>query len=334
MHLPAFVLLLTLWFAAEAHSQQRFATLGDFALENGQTIQNCRIGYRTFGRLNADRSNAVLVPTWFTGNSAQKSFVAAPGSLADSTKFFTIVVDALGNGVSSSPSNSPTQPGKAFPTVGIRDMVRSQHELLTNHLGLNRVYAVLGISMGGMQSFQWAVSYPRFMDKVVPIIGSPKQSSYDKLLWNSELKAIERAGDCPTCEATAMRTVGAIHLDHLYTPQWHQRELKAEDYERKIAEVEENYATLQAQDWACQLRAMIAHDVFQGRSMDELRKRLKAKLLVVVATQDHMVNPQAAMDFARAMNAPLVELTSDCGHMATSCEGEKMNEAVAAFLAK
>lgn len=313
-------------------AQQRFANLGAFELENGQTIQDCKIGYRTFGRLNADRSNAVIVPTWFTGTSAQKSFVAAPGSLADSTKFFTVVVDALGNGVSSSPSNSPTQPGKAFPTVGIRDMVRSQHELLTKHLGLNRVYAVLGISMGGMQSFQWAVSYPDFMDKVVPIIGSPKQSSYDKLLWNTELKAIERAGNCPTCEATAMRTVGAIHLDHLYTPQWHQRELKAEDYEQKIAQVEESYAKLQAQDWACQLRAMLAHDVFQGRSVDELRKILKAQLLVIVATQDHMVNPQAAMDFAHALNAKLVELTSDCGHMATSCESGKMNEAVAAFL--
>ncbi len=327
------VLILAL-IGYPAASQQRFASLGDFRLENGQVIQNCQIGYRTFGKLNAARSNAVLVPTWFTGTSQQKSFVAAPGNLADSTKFFAIVVDALGNGVSSSPSNSASQPGKTFPNVSLRDMVRSQYELLTKHLNLNHLYAVLGVSMGGMQSFQWVVSYPGFMDKAVPIIGSPKQSSYDKILWNSELKTIERAGDCATCEATAMRTVGAIHLDHLYTPAWHQRNLKAEDYESKIAKTEDEYAPLHAQDWACQLRAMLGHDVFQGRPVEDVMKSVKAKLLVVVATQDHMVNPQAALDFAKALNAPVVELTSDCGHMATSCESQKLGDAVRDFLAR
>ncbi|MCY7352190.1 MAG: alpha/beta fold hydrolase [Cytophagaceae bacterium] len=328
-----FLFTLPVLLGSHAFAQQRFADLGDFKLENGQTIQACKLGYRTFGQLNAERSNAVLVPTWFTGSSQQKSFVAAPGGIADSTNYFTIVVDALGNGVSSSPSNSVTQPGKAFPAVSIRDMVRSQYELL-NRLKISHLYAVTGISMGGMQSFQWLVSYPDFMDKVVPIIGSPKQSSYDKILWNSELKAIERAGDCATCEATAMKTVGAIHLDHLYTPAWHQRELKAEDYEGRIANVEEDYAKLNAQDWACQLRAMLTHDIYQGRPMAEIKPLVKAKLLVVVATQDHMVNPQAAMDLAKFLSAPLVELTSDCGHMATGCEGKKLAEAVNGFLAK
>lgn len=309
---------------------QQFFSLGDFRQENGQVIQDCRLGYRTFGALNASRSNAVLVPTWFTGTSAQKSFVANAGGLADSTRFFTIIVDAFGNGVSSSPSNSAGQPGKAFPAVSIRDMVRAQYELVSRHLGLPHLYAVMGISMGGMQSFQWAVSYPTMMDNVVPIIGTPKQSSYDKILWNTELRTIERAGE--GAEATAMKTVGAIHFDHLYTPHWHQAHLKAEDYDKSMAAIEAQYATLPAQDWACQLRAMLGHDVFAGRPVADVLAGVKARTLVVVATQDHMVNPQAAIDWAKAANARLLELTSDCGHMATSCESATLVAGVRKFL--
>src|SRR4051812_30552317 len=82
-------------------STQQFADLGTCKLENNQTIQNCRIGYRTFGTLNATRSNAVLVTTWFLGNSEQASgaYVGAD-SLIDPAKYFIIVVDALGDGVS------------------------------------------------------------------------------------------------------------------------------------------------------------------------------------------------------------------------------------------
>src|SRR6266436_6381313 len=110
-----------------AHAQeQQFARLGDFKLESGEVIRDCRIGYRTFGTLNTNQSNAVLFPTWALGTTEQLIGSIGSNKLVDSTKYYVIAVDALANGVSSSPSNSRLQPRMKFPKVTIRDMVNTQ----------------------------------------------------------------------------------------------------------------------------------------------------------------------------------------------------------------
>jgi homoserine O-acetyltransferase len=308
-------------------AQQRFVDLGNFSLENGQVIQNCQLAYRTFGRLNAAKSNAILVPTWFGGTSQGKAFVASPGGIADSTNYFTIVVDALGNGVSSSPSNSTAQAGAQFPKFTIRDMVRSEYELVTKSLGLTHLYAVMGISMGGMQSFEWLVSYPDFMDKVVPIVGTPKQSSYDRLFWGTQLTILERGNFSPE----AMKTVGDLHELNLTTPSYFMSHLKAEEEPDFVQKKENGYVNTNPYNWASQLRAMIGHDIYRSRSMAELKSVIKAKLLVVVAKQDHMVTPGMATELAKFLQVPFVELTSDCGHLAPSCEEETIKKSVRQF---
>ncbi|WP_080239580.1 alpha/beta fold hydrolase [Spirosoma rigui] len=321
----SFVLFLV---TCTAIAQQRFADLGDFQLESGQVIRSCRIGYRTFGTLNQNRSNAILVPTWFGGTSQQKTFVASPGGVADSTRFYTIVVDAFGNGVSSSPSNSTAQPGAQFPQFTIRDLVRAQYQLATKTLGLTHLYAVTGISMGGMQSFEWLVTYPDFMDKVVPIVGTPKQSSYDRLFWGTQLAILER-GNFST---EAMQTVSDLHQLNLSTPGYYFGHMKSEDEPEFVRKNEENALATNPYNWASQLRAMIGQDIYRGRSAAELKSVIRAKLLVIVATQDHMVTPGPATELARALQVPLVELTGDCGHLATSCEEAIVRREAAAFL--
>src|SRR5512141_3382157 len=106
----AFLLLSPTLLAADSVPQQRFAALGDFRLDSDETIRDCRIGYRTAGELNAARSNAILVPSWFAGTSKGLLGWIGPGKLYDTNKYFVIAVDAFGDGVSSSPSNSSAQP--------------------------------------------------------------------------------------------------------------------------------------------------------------------------------------------------------------------------------
>src|SRR6185312_10432895 len=106
-----------------------------------------------------------------------------PGRLVDSSTYFVVLVDAFGNGVSSSPSNSAQQPGDAFPEFTIADIVRSQYRLATETLGLTHLHAVVGISMGGMQVFQWLVAYPGFIDRAVSIVGSPQIQPEERARW-------------------------------------------------------------------------------------------------------------------------------------------------------
>ena len=114
--------------------EQQFANLGDFKLESGEVLRDCRIGYRTFGQLNPGKSNVILFPTWAGGTTEQLAGSVGAGRLADSTKYYVILVDALSNGVSSSPSNSELQPHMQFPKNHRArhdyDATRIAHEVL------------------------------------------------------------------------------------------------------------------------------------------------------------------------------------------------------------
>ena len=314
-----------------------FASLGDFRLESGATIRDCRLAYRTAGKLDAARSNVILFPTWFSGTTQQliDGFIGA-GKLADTNKYYVIAVDALGNGVSCSPSNSKAQPRLKFPQFTIRDMVRSQKELLSR-LNIPHLYAVMGISMGGMQTFEWATLFPDFMEKAVPIAGTPRQTSSDLLLWNAELSAIESDKDWKDgnyTEPPALKTLARIHSFALTTPQFRARETKPGEFANFLTEAEKSPARFDAVNWVRQMQAMLSHDIGHGQPLESAASRIKAKMFVVVAAQDHMVNPATAVELSRLLGVTAMISQSDCGHMVTSCEGPKIVEEVHRFLSR
>jgi len=316
--------------------RQKFASLGDFKLVSGEVLRDCRIGYRTYGRLNPDQSNIILFPTWATGTTEQLQGNVGPGKLADSSRYFVILVDALANGVSSSPSNSLAQPRMKFPKITIRDMVNTQYQLLTRELGIHHVRAVMGISMGGMQTFQWMVSYPDFMDRAIPIVGSPRLAAYDLVLWKAEIDAIEKDPAWKNGDYTAnpaglqLAEFGALVGR---TPQYYNREM-SRDRAVESLEKEAQGPGPDANDHLRQMEAMMAHDVsgeFAG-SLERAAAAVKAKVLVVVGTYDHVVTPGPAKDFAKLTGAEVLEFPSDCGHQTPACEEKAVVARVTAFL--
>jgi homoserine O-acetyltransferase len=330
-----FLLLLPMPLAALAQEQQ-FAKLGDFKLESGEVIRDCRIGYRTFGKLNADKSNAILFPTWAGGTSEQLKSNFGSGKLIDTDKYYVIAVDALSNGVSSSPSNSQSQPRMRFPKFTFRDLVNTQHELLTKVLHLNHVKAVAGVSMGGMQTFQWLVSYPDFMDKAIPIVGSPRLAPYDLVVWQIQIDAIMNdsgwnEGNYTINPARAAEfEFGALLLT---TPDDYNKKKTRQQTLAELAKANQTGGS-DANNKIRQAEAMMALDVSQqfGGSMERAASAVKAKVFVIVARWDHVVTPGPASDFARLLRSQLLELDSDCGHLAPGCESQKVNTAVAEFL--
>ncbi len=331
------LLLLILFLINPIYSQsvQKFAEIGNFKLENGQVIKNCKIGYRTFGKLNKEKSNAMLFPTWFGGNTAGLINFIGPGKMADSTKYFVIAVDALGDGVSSSPSNSQLQHNSKFPKFNIRDMVRSQHILVTKVFKLNHLFCVIGGSMGGMQTFQWIVSYPGFMDKAVAWVGSPKLSYYDLLLWNTELQIINTDLKCGTSEKNIMKSMADITELNIRTPEYYVTHIKPENFNTDIKKFQDSFSkAFNVYDWRSQLEAMIDHNVAApfNDNMNKAASRVKAKFLSIVNLQDHMVNPMAAIKFAKLINAKTLELNNDCGHLGPDCAINKVNKTINDFL--
>ena len=328
------LLFLILLFSNQIFAQGdlHIAVLGDFKTTDGGVIKNCKIGYRTIGKLNANQSNAVLWPTWITGTSEEIIKFGIATSIIDTTGLYIIIVDAFGNGVSSSPSNTT-----GFPDITIRDMVNSQHQLLTEHLKINHLYAVIGISMGGMQAFEWLVAYPNFLDKALPIVGTPKQSFYDILNWRTQEKIIQQAGNKEEELQIAMQRVSDMLLMTAYTPAYLVRTQNADSIDiflTKKYEKNGDAARSNPANYLCQLQAIIQHDVYKssGKKLADMKDLIKPKVLIAVSLQDHLVNPESSIEFSKMINCRLLELTTDYGHMEVLFEAQKLRDAAIAFL--
>jgi homoserine O-acetyltransferase len=154
--------------------------LGDFTLQHGATLRGAKLAYKTYGELNADRSNAIVNPTWYSGRHWDNEWLIADGMALDPARWFVIVPNMLGNGLSSSPSNTPPPYDRArFPHVTFYDQVEAQHRLVTERFGIERLALVTGWSMGAGQTYQWAVSHPEMVERACPFCGSSKTSEHN-----------------------------------------------------------------------------------------------------------------------------------------------------------
>ena len=317
-----------------AQSPAKIAAIGNFSLENGQVIKDCKIAYRTFGKLNADSTNVILYPTWFGGTTAHLANVSAPGKIVDSTKYFVIALAALGNGESSSPSNSKLQPDEKFPEFNIRDMVHSQYKALKAVFGFKQVFAVIGGSMGSMQAYEWLLQYPDFMKKAVLYVATPKPASSDLLRFQIKLNMIEQQG---TKEEDVWANLYAFTILTARTTGYLSQNTKPEEltalWQKWRKQTHDSYSLL---DYAAQIRAMQQHNIFTpfNGNMKTTAAMIKADLLQIVSASDQILNPQPALDFAKYIKAETIVLEGNCGHLEPGCQMEKVSKAIDDFLSR
>jgi homoserine O-acetyltransferase len=239
-----------------------------------------------------------------------------------------ILVDSIGNGVSTSPSNSKTQPRLQFPKFTIHDMVESEHRLVTEALHLSHLHAVMGFSMGGMQTFEWVTAYPDFMDLGVPMNGSPQSTSYDKLLWSAEMDALRLDPNWKDGNGTGPMTRGfALYNEiasiNLTSPAQRVMQTQPKDFEAFLEQMRKSSIgdARAVCDAIRQRQAIQALDIpgEYGVTLEQAARRTRAKLLIVISPQDHIVNPAPALAFAHAVGAPVLTLDSACGHLSLDC---------------
>ena len=282
------------------HQQYR---IGDLKLESGETIKDFAISYVTHGTLNAQKSNAILMVTAISGNHHRLDFLIGPGKALDPTKYFIVATDAIGNGLTTSPSNSQAQPRMSFPRFLIRDMVTSQHALLTRHLGIQHVVAVVGPSMGGMQTLQWGVSHPDFMDSLVAMVPLAKTPAWSVVVMEASRKAIMldpawNGGNYTAPPVNGIRLWRDI-LGFLAAraPEMYRYQVpnQADVLPWLKAQEDAQIPLFDANDWIYQTWAYDAHDVgtTPGMNGDYVRalRAIKAKTLILAGQKD-LLNPE------------------------------------------
>jgi homoserine O-acetyltransferase len=317
--------------ADHVDAPHRELALGDLELESGETIAGYRQSYVTHGVLDAARSNAVLVCASLSGTHHRLDFLVGAGKALDPARWFVIATDPIGNGLSTSPSNSAAQPAMRFPRFAIRDMVEAQRRLLVEGLGLSHVHAVVGASMGGMQALQWAVSHPRFMAKIVELTPMAKTAPWATLVteaarsclmadpaWTGDGFSAEpargRRAFVAVMSALATKTPAALAAlgDRAGVQRWFDGVLAQQ---RAIA--------VDPHDYLYQSWAYDAHDVGTGPGFagdtDAALRAVEAEALVLCPPLD-LFNPETAGQAAAAAmpNARFVEIPSIQGHQAAT----------------
>src|SRR5215468_8258133 len=172
---------------------------GDVVLQRGATLRSCKLAYKTFGTLNAAKDNCIVYPTWYSGQHTDNEWLIGAGRALDPKRYFIVVPNMLGNGLSSSPSNTP-EPynGPRFPQVTACDNVRLQHRLVTEKFGIKRLPLVTGWSMGALQTFHWAALYPDMVERIAPFCGSAKCSRHNFVFLEGVKAALMPTRSSPT----------------------------------------------------------------------------------------------------------------------------------------
>ncbi len=303
--LVAASLLLSLPAAAHTPQQppHQLFSEGDLKLESGEAIKDFSISYVTHGKLNEKKSNAILMVTAISGNHHRIDFMIGPGKPLDPDKYFIICTDAISNGLTTSPSNSKLQPRMQFPKFAMRDMVELQYRLLKEKFGIDHVVAVIGPSMGGMQTLQWGVSHPDYMDALVAMVPLAKTPGWTVAVLEASRKAImnDPAWKDGNYDAPPEKGVrlwrDILNLLAARTPDMYSAQFKNGMDALPWMEAQETAAmkAFDANDWIYQTWAYQAHDVgstpgFNGDTAKALAS-IKAKTLILTGTKD-LLNPE------------------------------------------
>jgi homoserine O-acetyltransferase len=171
------------FYSQAVHGPYESFNIGDLVLEEGGTLRGCELAFASFGKLNEHKDNVILVPTWFSGTSKiiEQTYIG-PGRALDPDKYFVVVVNQIGSGLSTSPHNTAWPLGMAnFPKVRIGDDVVAQQRLLQQRFGIERLALVVGGSMGAQQTYEWAVRFPGMVQRAAAIAGTAKTTPHNSL---------------------------------------------------------------------------------------------------------------------------------------------------------
>jgi len=307
--------------------------LGNVVLQSGATLRNAHLAYKTFGTLSPRKDNVIVYPTWYSAQHQDNEWLIGEGMALDPRKYFIIIPNMLGNGLSSSPSNTPAPYDKArFPRVTVYDQVVLQHRLVTEKFGIEKLALVTGWSMGAAQTFQWGATYPDMVERILPFQGAARCSRHNFVFLEGVKAAL--TADAAFMDGwyekppnKGLRAMARVYAGWGFSQTFYREkmDLKAMGYsslEDFLVSFWEGFFlpkdanNLLSLLWTWQYADISANPIYGG-DFEKALGAIKAKAVVMPASSDLYFPPEdSVIEVEHMPNAKLHVVKTSWGHFA------------------
>lgn len=305
---------------------------GDVVLQSGLTHRNTQLAYQTYGTLNADRSNAIVYMTSYGAHHSDLLWMVGSGKALDTDRYFVVIPNLFGNGLSSSPSLA-VEPftGAHWPNFTIHDNVAVQQRLLSDVLGIKQVALAIGFSMGGLQAYEWAAQAPDRVKRLVVLCGAAKCAPHNYVFLEGIRATLTtdpayQNGRFVARPERGLRAMGRAYAAMAMSQEFYRYEMwreagfsSLEDY--LVMSWEGNFlkrdaANLLAQLWTWQQADISKNTVYQGRFADALGAISANALIMPSETDLYFRVEDNRIEVEQMRRATLLPIPSLWGHRA------------------
>jgi len=275
--------------------------LGNIKLLSGKILKSAKLIYKTYGKLNKDCSNVIILPTFYTGTHVRNEGFIGKNRAINPNKYFVISINMFGNGLSSSPSNATKyQTGSKFPKITLWDNIYCQHKLITEKLKIKKIALVTGWSMAGCQSYQWAAQYPKMVKAILPFCASSKTSVHNHVFLEGVRAALVadkkwNNGNYKKQPVAGLKAFGRVYAGWAFSQDFYRKKLYNKFGFKKADDLLEDWANDHAKNWDAnnllsKLKTWQLNDISKGplykNNYVKALKSIKAKTILMPCNQD------------------------------------------------
>ena len=308
---------------------------GDVSLQSGVVFPSLRLAYKTFGTLNQNKDNVIIYPTSFSAQHYDTEWLIQRGAALDPDRFFIVIPNLFGNGLSSSPSNCQAeQQGAPFPAISYHDAIAIQRRLLIERFGISRIALVYGWSMGGMQAYHWAARHPEMVERAAVVCGSARCSPYNYVFLEGVKAALTADPKYQDGRFTAKPAAGLLAMGRVYagwamSHAFYRDELWRNAGYRSLEEYlagnwDNAFSKRDANDLLAQIQIWQNGDISRcdefGGDIDRALAAIKANILLMPGQTDRYFdasdNESEIKRLTNAKSAELRPIPSNHGHRA------------------
>jgi len=313
--------------------------LGDINLLSGKILKSTKLTYKTYGTLNKNSDNVIVLPTFYTGTHKRNEGFFGKDRAIDPNKYFIISINMFGNGFSSSPSNSPKpQAGPHFPDITLWDNINCQHKLLTEKLKIKKIALVTGWSMAGCQAYQWAAQFPDMVSSILPFCASAKTSIHNHVFLEGVKAALTadknwNKGNYQSPPIIGLKAFGRVYAGWAFSQDFFRQELFKKigfnTAEELLLDWEKDHAkNWDANDLLAKLKTWQMADISSGpiynNNFEKALKSISANTILMPCNQDlYFRTKDNEIESKYIKNSVIRPIDSPFGHCAANPGNDK-----------